>query len=128
MLECCVCLENNVRPNAKTPCGHCVCRDCLSKLLQPTCPICRQKLEIKINNQLSEKMQHDMQMIFNSPLDVQDLMFDFLSKEVEIPDYMLRFNYSLLWYENWKQERRLERDEKIARMFDGGYIPKAERR
>jgi len=38
--ECCICYEN-VPLEAKTSCNHFVCKECISNICTPTCPICR---------------------------------------------------------------------------------------
>ena len=45
--ECCVCYEKNVKYSDITECYHFVCSDCMSKIITPFCPICREPLPIE---------------------------------------------------------------------------------
>jgi hypothetical protein len=45
-IECCVCFEELPEDVETTDCDHAVCQDCLSRLRQPTCPMCRSPIEL----------------------------------------------------------------------------------
>ncbi len=45
-IECCVCFEELPEDVETTDCDHAVCQDCLGKLRQPTCPMCRAPIEL----------------------------------------------------------------------------------
>lgn len=44
MIECCICLEERCRDDQLTECQHAVCVDCLNRLQQLSCPMCRRDL------------------------------------------------------------------------------------
>ena len=46
LLECCVCLDENVDTDETTDCGHAVCQGCLGRMNKPTCPMCRAPIEL----------------------------------------------------------------------------------
>jgi hypothetical protein len=46
ILECCVCLDENVDVGETTDCGHAVCQGCLAQMHTPTCPMCRAPIEL----------------------------------------------------------------------------------
>ena len=45
-MECVICYEETLE---KLSCKHIVCKDCLSKLHIPLCPMCRRELDLPIN-------------------------------------------------------------------------------
>ncbi len=45
-IECCVCFEPVVEETETTDCNHAVCQDCLGQLRSPTCPMCREPIEL----------------------------------------------------------------------------------
>lgn len=49
MIECCICLEERCRDDQLTECQHAVCIDCLNRLRQSSCPICRRDLVLNFN-------------------------------------------------------------------------------
>ncbi len=46
LLECCICLEENVKESQKTSCGHCVCTECIDRMAKPICPMCRSAISL----------------------------------------------------------------------------------
>lgn len=57
-MDCPICLQ--AFPDARSarllaPCGHTICRICLAKLPQATCPICRDEYSLTISNFILEK-------------------------------------------------------------------------
>ncbi len=46
LLECCVCLDENVDASETTDCSHAVCQGCLARMHTPTCPMCRSPIEL----------------------------------------------------------------------------------
>jgi len=63
--ECPICFNeiNNVEADkTKLRCNHICCLDCLSKLRQLTCPLCRGSLDgldIEILNKINDNVKHD---------------------------------------------------------------------
>jgi hypothetical protein len=48
MEDCSICYETNVNENEMLNCKHYVCKECISKLRDDRCPMCRQKLSGKL--------------------------------------------------------------------------------
>lgn len=74
--ECCVCLEENVNPKKKTPCGHAVCRDCQSKLHSWTCPMCRATIPNVVDSiflKIFEKDLYNANRVWNHNMRVEIL-------------------------------------------------------
>jgi hypothetical protein len=46
--ECCICYEININKKELMECKHGVCKDCLKKLQDNRCPICRQEMKGKL--------------------------------------------------------------------------------
>jgi hypothetical protein len=47
-IECCICYEKNISKQDMMTCNHSVCKDCLEKMEDDRCPMCRQEMKGKL--------------------------------------------------------------------------------
>jgi hypothetical protein len=138
--ECCVCLEENVRVIDRTACRHYVCRDCISKLPRPICPMCRAPLNKstapiqnpppthRIDSYVSYfapdgtyVASHWLRSLMQSDKSVQDKRWQILTAEPEVPPYLN--NRGSEFIANFKLEWRPKYDAEMAYMLQCGYVP-----
>lgn len=139
MLECCVCLEDNVLSNKKTRCGHSVCQECLKKLPRAVCPMCRAEIQVPPKSVSREEPvrqtsggwtpQEHAAAIMRGSIEEQDMFYGYLSTPlVEAPDYVRRNSgYTPEYGAKWCAERNVAHDETIAHMLAVGYVLPNER-
>ena len=59
ILECIICLESKFYVS-KTSCNHNLCIDCLFKLKQMTCPMCRKDLSNELPNIVKDNIMRNI--------------------------------------------------------------------